>query len=334
MKKRKLLFRADGNHTIGLGHIVRSLALVEMVNNFFECVFIIRTPSEEVSSLINKSCNSLISIPDFQTYKDEAIWISENIINSDTILILDGYNFNTEYQKTIKKTNCFLICIDDIHSFHFVSDIVINHVPGINKKQYSAERYTKFYLGEDYALLRKQFLNNRPNNKSLLNKNVLICFGGSDGNNITQKVLMAINNNENINQINIVIGSAYLFEEELKKWILENSHGKVNVFKNINADEMVNLMSNNFVAICPASSIAYEAIAMNLKLLVGLTAENQREFYDYLILKKINGIGSYLDSTVSQISEKTNIVISSSQKGINLIDGLQQKRYIEIFKNL
>ncbi len=40
--KPKIYFRADGNATMGLGHVIRSLALAEMSNDIFDCHFKIK----------------------------------------------------------------------------------------------------------------------------------------------------------------------------------------------------------------------------------------------------------------------------------------------------
>ena len=335
MKKRKLLFRADGNNEIGLGHVIRTLALVEMLNEDFECVFIIRKPSEVLSNLINKSCYSLISIPDFQTYKDEAIWISENIISSDSILVLDGYYFDTEYQKILKKTNCFLACIDDIHSYHFVSDIVINYAPGVTKKQYSAESYTKLFLGEKYVLLRKQFLSKSIKKTSLLKENnVFVCFGGADYYNITLKVIKAVENLQNILNINVVLGNSFIYKKEIEEYKLKRKINNLHVYINLNADEMYDLMNSCTLAVCPASSVAFECLALNLKLITGYTADNQKEFYDYLVLKGIIGIGSFKNATIKHISVMINELFPLKKIDLNLFDGKSPERILKIFNQL
>ena len=39
---KKILFRADGNEEIGYGHVIRSLALADMLKENFECIFVTR----------------------------------------------------------------------------------------------------------------------------------------------------------------------------------------------------------------------------------------------------------------------------------------------------
>lgn len=335
MNNTKLFFRADGNHTIGLGHIVRSLALVEMVNGFFECVFITRQSPPAIIDLIKKVCDSVLILPENNNYEEEAIWIKSNILTKGSILILDGYNFTTEYQRIIKSTNCKLICIDDIHSCHFLSDVVINHAPGSTKEQYSAEPYTKFFLGEKYALLRKQFLSKPVKKKSRLKENNLfICFGGADYYNITLKVIKAVQNLQNILNINVVLGNSFLYEKEIEEYKLKRKINQLNIYKNLNADEMFSLMNSCTLAICPASSVAFESLALNMKLITGYTAENQKEFYHYLILKGIIGVDSFKNATIKHISAMINELFLSEKNNLNLIDGKSPERILKIFNQL
>ena len=41
--KQRVYFRADGHAKMGLGHVIRSLALAEMLKEDFDCYFIIRS---------------------------------------------------------------------------------------------------------------------------------------------------------------------------------------------------------------------------------------------------------------------------------------------------
>ena len=73
------------------------------------------------------------------------------------MVVIDGYQFDTEYQQKVKKSGASLVCLDDLHNQHFVADIIINHAPGVDPGKYSAEPYTQYLLGPSYALLRPAF---------------------------------------------------------------------------------------------------------------------------------------------------------------------------------
>src|SRR5690242_18864490 len=147
MRKTKIVFRADGNSQIGLGHVVRSLALAEMLHEAFDCVFAIQAPSPDLQQQIMAVCAEIIMLP--VCTKQESNFINEldNHLTGNEIVVLDGYVFETAYQKYIKSKGCTLACIDDIYAYHFVADVIINHSGGIHKELYSVKPYTQCFLG-------------------------------------------------------------------------------------------------------------------------------------------------------------------------------------------
>jgi UDP-2,4-diacetamido-2,4,6-trideoxy-beta-L-altropyranose hydrolase len=68
MDKKKIFFRADGDQTIGMGHFTRTLALTEMLNNYFYCVFATQKPSEYQINEIAKVCHQRIDLPNDETH--------------------------------------------------------------------------------------------------------------------------------------------------------------------------------------------------------------------------------------------------------------------------
>ena len=44
-------------------------------------------------------------------------------------VVLDGYHFRLGYQQVIKEAGYALVCIDDIHAYPFIADLIINHAP-------------------------------------------------------------------------------------------------------------------------------------------------------------------------------------------------------------
>ena len=71
---KKIIFRADGNSTIGLGHLFRSFALVEMFKDKYEYVFLTRQDS--LNDIIPNEY-SIDIIPENILYSEEPYWISK-----------------------------------------------------------------------------------------------------------------------------------------------------------------------------------------------------------------------------------------------------------------
>lgn len=326
MNKPKVLIRADGNNKVGLGHISRCCALAGMLKDDFDIFFHTRTSEQAVLDEIKKYCTDVSVLNDAITYKDEAsLWVSA--LNRDEIVVLDGYKFDTNYQEKIKEKGCTLVCIDDINAYHFVADAVINHAPGIKKEIYSAEAYTQFYLGIEYVLLKKIFLDEalkQPAIANLKQSPILVCFGGADPNNITGQTLKEIIHLFPQKTINVVIGIAYAHLQLLKQFAITNTC--VELHQNIQPEEMLALMQQSHIAVTSASTTALEYICVKGNLFLKCIADNQKEMYASLIEK--NSAYSF---------EKINEKIFSTDNICNqhaLIDGKSRWRLKKIFYEL
>lgn len=324
--KQRVLLRADGKSTIGLGHIVRCCALAEMLKDNFEIYFYTRAGSEIIVEDIKQYCVDVFEMTDNISYDDEASdWVS--VLEGNEIVVLDGYNFNTNYQQKIKEKGCKLVCIDDIHAYHFVADTVINHSPGIDENLYSREPYTQLYLGTGYVLLRKIFLEEASKPHKFFNterSSVLICFGGADPKNITKEVLEETMHLFPDKNIIVVVGAAYIYLQELREIIKVNK--QVSLHINIKPEEMLAIMQQSHIAITSASTIALEYICVKGNLFLEQTAENQKYLYKALIEKTC----AYPFASLKDCFYVTDNITNQH----NLIDGKSSEKLRNIFSSL
>lgn len=240
-----------------------------------------------------------------------------------TIFVLDGYHFSTAYQKKIKDLDHALVCIDDLQSYHFVADAVINPAGGVNEKYYSKEEYTQVYTGPKYAMLKRPFL--RVDNKKRQTDNgqsILICMGGADPENFTVTTLRACVE-QPFQKYYVVIGEAYLHKEQLQKEALKLS-AKVEILINITPEALADIMSLCSTAVCSASGISYEYLSVGGELYVRKTAQNQSLIYDYLV-------GSGLAYPFEQFRVGIEKVKNSIALQKQIFDGKSPERLRKIF---
>ena len=346
--KPNIIIRADGGTSIGKGHIIRCLALADMLKNDFNITFAVQEPSESVVKSIRSVTEMIIHLPQTNDYVADAIHFTE-FLDSKDIVLLDGYHFKTDYQKAIKEKGCKLVCIDDLHAWHFVADAIINHAEGINESMYSAEKYTRFYFGLDYALLRKVFLKHSATKKINAIKKVFISMGAADITNLTQKFTEALLEVNGIEEIHLMLGSINPNLSSIDSLIapkesLGKKNKKVNIIKhfNISAEELAQHLTNCDVAICPASSISIESCAIGTGLVAGYSAPNQMGILEGLTKNNaVVNIGDMNALNTLQIKvkfeeltkhpEQFNVLIGNQKK---MIDGRSPERFIKLFKNL
>lgn len=314
-------FRADGSTEIGLGHLVRSKALADMLKGQFGIEFFCKFIPLTLLDEFNQSGLRVNVIESEQEYF--------NTLGSADLAVIDGYGFDIDYQKKLKEAGSLLICIDDLAEGEFVADLIINQSPGIQKSDFNALSETKFALGPDYALLRSSFFSvDAEFSDSNLRKNLLICFGGSDVQNFTEKALVVATDFKEFDKITIIAGSAYRHEDSLMN-VMKHC-GICEYHHSIGEQKMAELMIESDVAIVPASGILFEALVTKNVVISGMYIENQ--IRNYTAFKKQNAFIDAGRFTDREIKSALNQIKSFS--AVNVVDGKSPERLISIFKEL
>ena len=123
---KKIIFRADGNATTGLGHLYRLFALVEMYKKDYDFVFI--TKKTSILNIIPSAYKTKL-IPESISIEQEPGWLVSLFNYNEYIIIADGYQFISTYQRQIKEKGFKLIYIDALAKEQMFADVVINHSP-------------------------------------------------------------------------------------------------------------------------------------------------------------------------------------------------------------
>ena len=313
---------------MGLGHVIRSLALADMLKDVFDCHFIIRDPLPKLKEQILDVCSSIKVLNHTNDDIEESKSICNTYLDGNEIVVLDGYHFRTQYQQNIKDKGCKVVCIDDIHDYHFVADVVINHAPGINRNLYSREYYTKLCFGLDYTLIRRSFL--EPSleiKKNSLKKTAFICFGGSDFNNCTMNFLQSVKNQKPpIDTLNLVLGTANTHIEQIETFKEDNIDLEINIFFNLSADDMANLIQRSDIAIVPSSSILYEVLSFGIPTISGYYVDNQigvhKGFKDLGVIYSVGDMNRFSDYG----RVMTQLLLNENKHLKDQINGLSIKR--------
>jgi len=271
---KKIIFRADGNAENGLGHLYRLFSLVEMLKDNYDFVYITKEDTEH--SVVPKNYNLRI-IPKSISLSEEAYWLSEIYCPEHHIVIADGYQFTSHYQKDIKSKGYTLIYIDDLVSEYMYADVVINHSPNISASDYKSENYTQFALGTSFAMLRPAFNKAAMQERKIDHiKNAFVCFGGSDALDLSLMVTQALLKQNTIEKVHVVLGGAYKHQEI---FTLENSASNLYLHRDLDEVSLQKVMMSCQMAIAPASTILYEICSVKMPVLSGYYVENQKNIY-------------------------------------------------------
>ena len=336
MSGKKILCRADGNSNTGLGHMYRMLAIAAFYKEQYELVFL--TDNTSVISIIPNEY-TIELIPKGVLISDEPKWISTEFNPSEYIIIADGYQFVSSYQKEIKEYGYTLMYVDDLTTEQMYADVVINHSPHCTAKDFKAEYYTQYALGTDYAMLRPKFNELALLKRDITNiENAFVCFGGADQYDLSLKAAMGLLNNKNIKEIHVVLGGAYIHQ---KIYDVAKDNEKVHLHKNLDEVSLCELMQSCQIAIAPSSTILYELCSVKMPILSGYFVDNQKYINTALAEKGVifNG-GDFRNYTrvdfqykIENILENVDIenCILRQQK---LFDGKNKRRFLSLLNKL
>lgn len=320
--RNKIVIRCDGGPEIGLGHLIRSTALAQMLKQEFDIHFINKEIPEPVKQ-------ELLSLGFLQsTIVSEDDFFSQ--ITKNDIVVLDHYDLTSDTQLKIKQNGNPLVCIDDLHNKVFYADLIINHAPGAKKTWYKAQEYTKYALGLPYVLLRPAFLEEaqkiKPSRKL---EHLLICFGGADMHNFTFKSLKAACETKLFKEIHVIVGASYLAKSMLDEFVKQEDH--ILLYANIGEREIIQIMRNSDLAIVPSSGILFETLACGCEAIAGYYVDNQQEIYQGFKALNIIHPAEDFSNIESLLATSSTFALKNNHK---IIDGLSGERLLKCFQDL
>ena len=330
----KIAIRADGGRSIGMGHIQRCLALAQQLKKKkgTGAIFIFQK-NEIVKEKIEKEGFGEIELKERIDLKEDLIKTSK-IIEEENIdtLITDSYAFTQNYLVEIKKKVPFLVSIDDLCKFPFLSDIVINqniYAPKLNYQSLTGK--TRFLLGPKYALLREEFSNLRERKVTREVKNILVTLGGVDIFNLAPKILKVLDKIEEDFNITVITGPFFKNLGEIKK-VIKKMKKKANLIHNPSL--VSELMLSSDLAISGGGITLYELAATGTPALSFCLAENQLRTIEGMKKEGMiinSGWGNKFDKekfrqNLSALYNDFNLRKRMSQKGQKLVDGKGAQR--------
>jgi UDP-2,4-diacetamido-2,4,6-trideoxy-beta-L-altropyranose hydrolase len=307
----KIFFRTDSSSQIGSGHVIRCLTLAKLLKKLkAECKFICRDHNDNLIKKIKEEGFDVIILPGFKQ-KNKAIstkgiestysnWLGEswnkdatqtiNALSNKKIdwLIIDHYAIDERWEKKLRSSTKKIMVIDDLANRNHDCDILLdqNLVANFkNRYQNLLPTYCTTLLGPQYALLQNEYKDAHLIAPPRVGptKNILVYFGGTDQNNLTEMTLSAFVklNREDIN-LDVVISSNNPQKEKIKKLGKNNKNIKIN----IDLKSLAPLMLKADIAIGGCGATSWERCCLGLPSIVITIAENQK-----LIAKELNKLG-------------------------------------------
>lgn len=274
---KTIFFRADGSQHIGLGQIMRCLALATgLKKRGYEVAFITRPYNEGVIAKIRAGGFFSHFLPPTCSVEEDRENTLVLIQRSDQtpVLIVDWYEIDTAYQEAIKEAGTTLVVIDDLAQGYFSADVVLNQNLYAAPELYSKAPYTRLLLGPVYVLLREEFAvwRRRPRSIPKRARNILVTLGGADPDNHTLKVVQAIDGLREDIQVVVVGGLSSLHSNSLAHF-LSSKGDRFTLCSDVSG--MAELMHWADLAVSAGGTTCWELACLGVPNVILTVAENQ-----------------------------------------------------------
>jgi len=255
LRRKHILFVVTGNSIVGLGHVYNTLLIANDILNH-QITFLVDKESEMAFSAIKAK-----NYPVLMQKSDSILVDIKNI--APNIIINDRLDTNKAYVNGLKTQNYKVINFEDLGEGCRYADSVINAIYPKNNT------LLNHYFGQEYFILRDEFILSKEKNITSEVKNILITFGGVDPNNYTEKVVRTINeycNGENI-KITVIAGFGYDNYDSIKSY--------ENVIVKRNISNISDYMLQADLIFTSAGRTVYEVASIGTPAVV--LGQNERE---------------------------------------------------------
>lgn len=265
-KTFKVIIRCDGDEQIGLGHVVRCLALAEELRDSQSVgVGFAIVSGKPGMDIVRNAGFPLISLTD---QGDEDTWLDKLIrTRKPNALILDvRSNLSPAFVRQWRENGLLIATIDDPSDRRLEADLAFYPpVPQVEEMDWSG--FTgQLFVGWEWVLLRKQFahlsefhgLVSSSGLSTIHPTELLITMGGSDPAGLTLKAVRALNQVSPPFHATVILGSGFTHDDELLR-LLEKVNFPYTILRNVN--DMAGVMKKSDLALSSFGGTAYELAA-------------------------------------------------------------------------
>ena len=331
--KKKFLIRADASAEMGVGHLMRTIALGQILQDAgAEIHFATISSNGELDHLLGKEnfivhkiCNFFSS--DGGEDVRELLAIA-GIINPNWIVI-DGYHFTGRYEKIIKEAapHVKILRIEDFPRDYHYADVLLCQNFGAENMKFRCHPKTMQLLGLDFLLLRREFRQAKTlspvDNSQLKHNRLLVTLGGGATGEASLKIAKAIYEGGQP-ELNVIFNLGKLIKnaQEFDKYSKQGL-----IFKDFSSNIALE-MDRSEIALVAGGSTMWELIYLGIPFLA--VALNRRQ-NDYLEMLSNQGLcvnlgyyedlsDSYLNSSIRNLIVNSKLKMKYKKRYSNLIN--------------
>jgi UDP-2,4-diacetamido-2,4,6-trideoxy-beta-L-altropyranose hydrolase len=337
-----LAIRADASTAIGIGHAMRCLALAKAWQGTGgQVCYLMAESIPALEERLAREGMSVTRIPAAPgTVNDAEQTVVEALQLGAAWVVADGYCFEPDYLRQLKAAGLRVLSLDDDGRFDFyASDVVLNQNISANAAMYEKRQpFTRLLLGSEYVLLRPEFLTEpRAREYPATARRVLITMGGSDPDNVTKKVLLALLQIKTNIEAKIVTGSGNPWQDELESLAEQRAGFQLER----SPANMAPFMRWADIAISGAGGTCWELAYLGLPAIAIALSRDQREIARGLAQHNVAvSLGWHANLSEERISDTLNGLLDDQEqrramgeRGLKLVDGRGAERVVAFLQN-
>jgi UDP-2,4-diacetamido-2,4,6-trideoxy-beta-L-altropyranose hydrolase len=275
-----LLLRADAGPTLGVGHVMRCLALAQAWQDHGGAAALVSAPlPEPLAARLRAEGLTLQVLPAAPGEEEDlrrtigaarehgAVWVA-----------VDGYTFGPEYLDGLRAAGLRVLVLDDmVHLERYPADMVLNQNLSAAAENYFGRTApeTRLLLGPRFSLLRREFRRTAPRLRAYppRTRRVLLTMGGADIENLTAAVLDNLRRTAPPGLHVMVLAGAANPQVAALRARAEAMPFVCEV--KVNPPNVATLMDWADAAIVAGGSTVWELAALRVPALIGASEDNQ-----------------------------------------------------------
>lgn len=271
MDDRKVaVLRADASGFIGVGHVMRSLALGEAL---LDAGFDVVLASVDLPAGMREEARKCgITVVDLTCVPFGHADALTTLALDGAVLVVDGYKFEREFFGELENRATHFVVIDDnVETNALAPAVVINQNPHATVEMYAHMLgKPKLLLGLQYALLRREVREATKLSVVPIAGKVFVAMGGSDFLQLTLPIVDVIK--ELDIEICVAVGPTNSQRQQI-----EDSVRSIPRARMIRQTDYINELASSSLAILAAGSSLWEAAALGVPSIGLIVADNQKE---------------------------------------------------------
>lgn len=322
-----IAFRVDASLLIGSGHVMRCLTLANVLRfNGSNCFFVCRPHTGHLIDTIKNCGFKVIILPVYANGVFSSInnvshaswlgvdWYTDSMHTIEALkfltidwLVVDHYALDKSWEVELRRVTRNILVIDDLADRYHDCDLLLDQNLGRSVFHYNTlvSNGTLLLLGPNYSLLRPEFSIYRP--ESLARRSLpkfeclLVAMGGVDKDNITSKVLVALDDlhlPKDI-KINVILGPQSPWIDSIK---IQASSMSNSTIIWVDPDNIAYLLTISDLAIGAPGSSAWERCCLGLPSIQIVLADNQMHIARELAIRGIAATAT-IDALIDQLPQ-------------------------------